>query len=563
MSQFPSISGYRILEIAGRGGMSTVYRAIQLDTGREVALKLISSGKQNWLTQFGREAEIIASLEHPHILPVYDFGTSGEQPYLVMRLLEGGSLADWVKSNRKPDAEKVVEAVTNMAEALDFSHARGILHRDVKPSNMLLDQNGFVYLSDFGLAVFPSDGEQRGLGSAAYISPEQARGEDIDGRADIYSLAVTLFELLTGEKPYKGETPVAVMVKQINEPVPNARDINPEISKAVAELVQWGMSKKPRNRPQSAGQFKELLQYAKRNPNAPVRPSRSPKPSTWPTVAAHPRPNLDKPAEGDRPDRQKQAEIQSPKSSTQWQVILLALLVLLITFMATALLWFMFVNPGGIPGLSTPTVVVSTPETELSIATPVTPIAGNEKTIYVDRFDVDTLPGDLETGTAFVDGALQIQPEGQETLLWASPQQSNAVDGLFRIELLPSDRSDSYQIGLICRRVTATGAFDFTGFFIEKIDEVQTVSTIKIQNGEQIFLDTVEIPQELKITDIGTHKLELRCLENEIEFFIDEFRILSSRDENPVSGVFGVFTANLAGDGVHVVRFDNVEIERP
>lgn len=562
MSQFPSISGYRILEIAGRGGMSTVYRAIQLDTGREVALKLISSGKQNWLTQFGREAEIIASLEHPHILPVYDFGTSGEQPYLVMRLLEGGSLADWVKPNRKPDPDKVIEAVTNMAEALDFSHARGILHRDVKPSNMLLDQNGFVYLSDFGLAVFPSDGEQRGLGSAAYISPEQARGEDIDGRADIYSLAVTLFELLTGQKPYTAETPVAVMVKQINEPVPNAKDVNPEVSNAVAELVQWGMSKKPENRPQSAGQFKELLQYAKRNPNAPVRPSRSPRPSTWPTLAAHPKPNLDKADNQSSSRKQEPLEVKPAKSSTQWQVILLAVLVLLITFMATALLWVMFVNPNVISGLATPTVSVSTLEPEIVVVTPLTPEVGDEKTIYIDKFDVDTQPSNLDVGTAFVEGALQIQPEGQETLLWASPIQSDVVDGLFRIELLASDRANSYQIGLVCRRVVAAGAFDFAGFYIEKIDDVQTVSAIKIQDGEQIFLDTVEIPQELKITDIGMHQLELRCIENEIEFFIDEFRILSSRDDNPVSGVFGVFTANL-DEGSHIVRFDNVEIERP
>ncbi|MFT5196436.1 MAG: serine/threonine protein kinase, partial [Candidatus Promineifilaceae bacterium] len=259
MSQFPFISGYQVLEIAGRGGMSTVYRAIQLDTGREVALKLILSTKQDWLAQFGKEAKIIASLEHPHILPVYDFGTSGGQLYLVMRLLEGGSLSDWVKENRKPNPDKVVEAIISMADALDFSHAQGILHRDVKPSNMLVDQNGFVYLSDFGLAVFPSDGEQHGLGSASYISPEQAKGGEIDGRADVYSLSVTLFELLTGEKPYTAETAVGVIVKQVNEPVPYARDINPEITRSMADLIQWGMSKEAEDRPQSAGQFKELL----------------------------------------------------------------------------------------------------------------------------------------------------------------------------------------------------------------------------------------------------------------------------------------------------------------
>lgn len=557
MSQFPTISGYRILEIAGRGGMSTVYRAIQLETGREVALKLILSSKQNWLTQFGREAEIIASLEHPHILPVYDFGTSSDQPYLVMRLLEGGSLADWVKSNRKPDQDKVIEAVTNMAEALDFSHARGILHRDVKPSNMLLDQNGFVYLSDFGLAVFPSDGEQRGLGSAAYISPEQARGEDIDGRADIYSLAVTLFELITGEKPYTGETPVAVMVKQINEPIPNARDVNPEVSKSVAELVQWGMSKKPENRPQSAGQFKELLQYAKRNPNAPVRPSRSDRPSKWPTMIT---PRQDNTIINEIPNRQDSSKNQA-NNSIQWSVILLAVLVLLITFIATAILWFIYLNPNGFnPSGATPTSVTQ-PVEIIGIESPTPPVI-NDRLIYLDRFEVDAQPGDLEDGAAFIDGALQIQPKSFESSLWFSPPQSEAEDGIFRVELHESERADSFQVGLVCRRGLSADSTNFIGFFIEKSGDEQTVSAFRFENGEQTILDSATIPPQLKIADIGSQTLELRCIGTELEFFINNFSLLASSDDRPSSGVFGVLTTNLS-DGEHVARFDNVEIEKP
>lgn len=534
--------------------MSTVYRAIQLDTGREVALKLISSGKPDWLAQFGREAEIIASLEHPHILPVYNFGTSDSQPYLVMRLLEGGSLSDWVKSKRKPNVDKVIKAVTNMAEALDFSHARGILHRDVKPSNMLLDQNGFVYLSDFGLAVFPADGEQRGLGSAAYISPEQARGEDVDGRADIYSLAVTLFELITGEKPYTGETPVAVMVKHINEPIPNARDVNPEVSKSVAELIQWGMSKKPENRPQSAGQFKELLQYAHRNPNAPVRPSRSDKPSKWPTMIT-PQPDG---LAADEAAEEPSSPAQSGRS-IQWPIILLAVIVLLMTFIAGLALWFVYINSDRYI-LPEPTAI-SQPTEEADSEIPTLP-ALNDKLIYLDRFEVDAQPGDLEDTAAFIDGALQIQPESLQSSLWFSPPQSEAEDGIFRIELLESERADRYQVGLVCRKETTAASPSFIGFFIEKLGDKQSVSSFKLENGEQTIFETADIPPQLKITDIGSQTLELRCIGNELEFFINDFRLLAGYDDAPTAGVFGVLTTNLS-DEDHIARFDNVEIEKP
>ncbi|MEM9774016.1 MAG: serine/threonine-protein kinase [Chloroflexota bacterium] len=544
MSQFPEIAGYQILDISGQGGMSKVYRARQLDTDREVALKLISSNKADWFNQFSREAEIIASLEHPHILPVYDFGTSENQPYLVMRLLEGGSLADWVRNGKRPDQNKVIQSITNIAEALDFSHARGILHRDVKPSNMLLDNNGFVYLSDFGLAVFPADGQRRGLGSAAYISPEQARGEDLDGRADIYSLSVSLFELLTGYKPYVADTPVAVMIKQINEPVPNAREFNPKIAPSIAELIQWGMSKKAENRPQTAGQFGQLLQYASRNPDAPVRPSERRPSSEQPIITVG------------SPEIETTKDRVARQNFYRWQVILLALLVLLMTFIATLIIWFIFANPfGSIANDPTP---VST-SVEEPIASQVLEAPVNEKLIYQDRFETETLPGDLDDGVAFVGGALQIQLNTVETKLWTPDDQPIVADGRLDIELLQSSRATTYQIGLVCR-LQPNG--DFIGVYIEQANGLQSAVTIKVENQEQTFLDSVEIPEALQVTDLVTHRLGLQCVEDTIEFFIDDSLVLSSRDEAPREGAFGVLTTNFE-ERLHVVRFDNLIIEQP
>ncbi len=557
MSDLPQITGYQILEIAGRGGMSTVYRAIQIETSREVALKLITSSNQDKLDQFSREGEIIASLEHPHILPVYDFGFSGDQPYLVMRLLEGGSLADWVRGGSRPDPEKVFEVIIQMAEALDFSHARGVLHRDVKPSNMLLDQNGFVYLSDFGIAMFPSDGESRGLGSAAYISPEQARGDALDGRSDIYSLAVTLYELLTGEKPYTGETPVAVMVKQINEPVPDPRDVNPDISPAVAELITWGMSKKPDGRPQSAGQFGQLLQYAIRNPDAPVRPSSSG--PTLPIRTLTPPRGISTISGADELNEPHTPGWEDVDKNSRWLVLIFGSFLLLAALITGFLIFIISQNPDffRVTPTSVPTIAVTQ-----APSTPVQTLqAGvNDNLVYSDRFDVNSSQEDLADGIGFVDGALQIQTDNQDLKLWPASLANDLTDSAMRVELLESDRANNYKVGLVCRLHQIEDETRFFGVVVDKNGGVQTATSFRFTNNELVSIDSEEISEELIIRDLGTFVLEMHCIGEDIDLFINDFRVLSSRDTEPVAGISGLVTAN-NGDGAHEVRFDNVKIE--
>ncbi|MCC6190592.1 MAG: serine/threonine protein kinase, partial [Anaerolineales bacterium] len=242
-----SLPGFTLLGVAGRGGMGVVYRAEQASPRRLVALKLLGGAAvtPERLAAFQREAQVIASLEHPYIVPLYGFGEHAGQPYLAMRYLRGGSAA--ARLTRGPvDLATAAGWVRAVAAALDFAHQRGLVHRDVKPSNILLDESGSAYLTDFGIAgalADPASGQGGALGSAAYMSPEQGRGEAVDRRADIYALAVTLFELLTGQKPYTAETALGVIVRHIHDPIPSARAIHPAVPPAVDALIQRGMAK--------------------------------------------------------------------------------------------------------------------------------------------------------------------------------------------------------------------------------------------------------------------------------------------------------------------------------
>jgi serine/threonine-protein kinase len=202
------IGRYEIKNELGRGGMATVYHAHDPHFKRDVALKVLPREflhDPTFRARFEREAQTIAQLEHPAIVPVYDFGEETGQPYIVMRYMSGGSLADRLRRESLATSE-AARIVTRLAPALDEAHSQGIVHRDLKPANILFDQRGDPYISDFGIAKLSQDSAtftgSAIVGTPAYMSPEQARGEkDLDGRSDIYALGVILFEMLTGKRP--------------------------------------------------------------------------------------------------------------------------------------------------------------------------------------------------------------------------------------------------------------------------------------------------------------------------------------------------------------------------
>lgn len=243
------VGRYKIKAELGRGGMATVYRAHDPSFNREVAVKVLPPEMlHNLLTRsrFKRELKLIASLEHPAIVPVYDVGEDESQPFFVMRYMSGGSLTDMIKKGQfsLADAALIVE---RLAAALDYAHARKIIHRDIKPDNVLFDGSHNPYLSDFGVAkltesAVSATGDEV-IGTPAYISPEQARGEQVDRRADIYGLGAILYEMLTGDRPYNGETVIGIALQHVNDPIPDVRKIRPDLPPEVETIIKTALAK--------------------------------------------------------------------------------------------------------------------------------------------------------------------------------------------------------------------------------------------------------------------------------------------------------------------------------
>ncbi len=249
------IGRYQILSEIGRGGMAVVYRARDPNFNRDVAVKVLPREllhDANFKARFLREAQTIATLEHPAIVPVHDFGEDDGQPYLVMRYMPGGSLADRLRLGPLALPE-TLRIVGQLAPALDQAHRTGIVHRDLKPANILFDRDENAYIADFGLAKIANTDVNLSAtavyGTPAYMSPEQAKGaKDIDGRADLYALGVVAYQMLAGRVPYAADTPIALALKHVMEPPPRLREARPDLPEQADAVLRRAMAKDPRDR---------------------------------------------------------------------------------------------------------------------------------------------------------------------------------------------------------------------------------------------------------------------------------------------------------------------------
>ncbi|MCA9952322.1 MAG: protein kinase [Anaerolineales bacterium] len=269
MVQPEKIGRYAIETEIGRGGMAMVYRAHDPRFERMVALKVLPAEflhEPNFRARFEREARTIAALEHPAVVPVYDFGEDGDFLFLVMRYMQGGSLAD--RLTKGPlSVEETAQIMLRIGTALDAAHSQGIIHRDLKPGNILFDQYGSAYLSDFGIARLTEaaatlTGSKASLGTPGYMSPEQIKGEKVDARSDIYALGVIVFEMLTGQRPFRAESPAMVLVKQMTAAPPHIRDIQPNLPVQYDAVLAQTMAHEPEERPSTAGDVVKMLTEA-------------------------------------------------------------------------------------------------------------------------------------------------------------------------------------------------------------------------------------------------------------------------------------------------------------
>ena len=356
------VGRYELLERLGRGGMAEVYRAHQASLDRYVAIKLLHpflADDPEFTARFLREAQNIARLKHPNIVQVYDFETDPETEtyYMVMELIEGPTLKDVLErldaSGQRMDVHDALRITRDAAAALAFAHSQNMIHRDVKPANLMLDGGHRVVLTDFGIARMMSAASTSAtamVGTPAYMAPEQGLGDAGDERSDLYSLGVILFQMSAGTLPYDGETPLSVVLKHLNEPIPSARDRNPSVPETVDTLIQRLMAKDPGDRYQSAT---ELISDIERiEAGLPPEPLSGVvlRPAIWesatqpmpPVQARSPSPALEHSTlrlkEGTPPPAQSQAKAP-PRRGRSRSGCLLILLLVLVSAVVVATQW--------------------------------------------------------------------------------------------------------------------------------------------------------------------------------------------------------------------------------
>jgi serine/threonine-protein kinase len=267
----PRLGKYQVIELLGQGGMATVYKGYHEEIDRYVAIKVLPPHPgldAQFIERFKLEARTIARLQHPHIVPLYDYGEENGVLYLAMAFMDGGSLADLIDNGPMP-LQTVEKILREIAAALSYAHRQGIIHRDIKPGNILLDSEGHALLADFGIVKLTSGGANLTgtgvVGTPAYMAPEQIEAASIDARVDIYALGAVVYEMLTGQQPYKGDTPMQVLLQHMQAPVPRVCETRPELPDSLNYVMQRVMSKDPSARYQTAVEFAEDLSRAVHN----------------------------------------------------------------------------------------------------------------------------------------------------------------------------------------------------------------------------------------------------------------------------------------------------------
>lgn len=454
-----TLGPYKILDEIGHGGMADVYGAVQPSIGRQVAIKVLPAQflqDQVFVERFAREVQVIAKLQHPHILPVYDFGEDNGLYYIVMAYMPGGTLSERIRREGGLPLDEVARLTEQIASGLDFAHEKGIVHRDFKPSNVLLDEQGNVYLADFGIAkITESTAHLTGsgiVGTPAYMAPEMAHQGGVTPLVDVYALGVTVFEMLSGQRPYRAETPMGVLMAHGSQPVPDVRMDRPELPGEVQMIIERAMEKDPRQRTQRAGELaSELKAVADAVSRGELQaPAKMAERATLPSFPSVPRSSM---VEGypaaqvpaDRPAWSTPAS-QSAGSSVRpavvasgavrrrgtplWVWIGGAVLAVGVVLGGMALVWALWnwmADPTkGADGVQTPQVIIVTPVEVGDVAglEPTTaPTATIEPTEYPE------CPGAARPRLK-VGGKGRIAP-GDPSTLWFGPNKAPALTNLY------------------------------------------------------------------------------------------------------------------------------------
>jgi serine/threonine-protein kinase len=558
---------------------------------RYVALKILPdhfAKDPNFVKRFEHEAKAIAALEHPHILPVYDFGRDQELSYMVMRYIQGGTLSGLM--GQKLPYRQIVKYVGDVARALNYAHQQGVVHRDIKPSNVLIDKHGEVMLTDFGIAKIMEGASSTQLtatgnliGTPAYMSPEQAQSTKVDGRSDIYSLGVVLYELLTGQPPYQAETPFAVALKHITEPLAPPRQLRPDLPDAFERVVLKAMAKEPAQRYGTAGEMADALDLALREADrqglagggaalapAPVRPA----PPSGSIPAA---PNSANLTVGD--------VVAPPQRSKRGWLIggLIAATLLCVAGLGGIFLlaWgarsgepfaFRATRPAQTANSLDETNNASSQVSLGPTATPVEvapppddPAPAEDDILYTEDFEDEAhswfigeesdaygeYTADVEDGRY---RAILVGLGEEGTTAWFEPDALDLTDFVYSAEAELQYAAGEFGYGLVFRKSEQ-------GFYLFEIDHGGFFVAQALADGEWEVL--IEYLETDTIYEDEPNELMVRAVGPELDFFINGERVGSVDDATLLAGSIAFALEAYAADEEVEVEFDNVLVRLP
>jgi serine/threonine protein kinase len=533
---------YRIINQVGKGGMATVYKAYQPSIDRYVAIKVLPSQlaeSREFATRFQQEARIIAKLEHPHILPVFDYGESDGVAYFVMRYMDAGTLKEKMIEGRPLPLNDIDRLFTQLAEALSYAHTHGIVHRDLKPANVLIDAHGNVFLTDFGIAKLLESASPRLtqtdaiMGTPAYISPEQAQGQTVDQRSDIYSLGIILYEMVTGSVPFTAETPLAVLFKHISDPLPPPSLIKPDVPPGIEKVILKALAKDPRDRFATAAEFvaawKRALEARETVQPVPevvtIPPSRT-------TTGAQTQPKA-------VPTARSTSKSGLP---TAWIVGCLVVACAAFGLGGVALM------ASSLRGSSTPTAlpltetVTSIPPTSAPQPTATITVINTGEVLLEDDFSGDSNWGTLTGANSAVEyenNTLNMRVFRENFVVWSTPNDENYGNVHMEVTVMSNDTDPTTAFGFVCAQQPKTWSF----YYLAATPGGQ-YAIIKATDGEpDVFLtgDGKWVYSDL-IADQASYRVSADCGNGRLTLYVDGRQVASVTDNTYGTGHVGLFT---------------------
>ena len=526
-----TLGSYRIINKIGQGGMATVYKAYQPSMDRNVAIKVLPSQlaeSKEFTARFQQEARIIARLEHPHILPVFDFGESDGVTYFVMRYLEAGTLKSKMEAGQL-SLNEIDRLFTQLAEALGYAHSHGVIHRDLKPANALVDEQGNLFLTDFGIAKLLENASPRLtqtdaiMGTPAYISPEQAKALQVDQRSDIYSLGIILYEMVTGRVPFTADTPLAVILKHVSDPLPLPSIIKPDIPESIERVILKALAKEPNDRYSTTAEFLAAWKSALQDKD---------------TVRNTAEKMIPAPASASFTATPAPASMASSKSArpTGWIIGCVIGACLLLSVAGVAVFASnSFFNKATSTPLPTETYTPIPPtETPLPTVTLVPDLLQDD----FSKENWGTLKG-ADSSVYYDNEALRMKIFKKNWFVWSTPKSDIYQDIHIEVTATNNDGEATTAFGIICYQQDTTSSY----YYVAMTSGGEYAIAINSKEKPDIFLtNNNQWTTSNKIKkNAASYRIGADCGNGKLTLYVDGQMIASASDNTYADGVVGLF----------------------